>query len=96
MKNNIGVALIVFSAFFLTFCGEEDEETCSADDFCSETVTVTVCCTDGSCVYQYDGEEYPDTDQGLDDLTDALACTTAKSELIPSLRTLAAGVRNGL
>jgi len=86
MKNRIGIlTMLVLSTFCLTFCTEDPEE-CTADEFCSEPVTA--CCTDGTCVYEYDGVEYPDTDQGLSDLSDAIGCA-ARVDLIPSLKALA-------
>jgi hypothetical protein len=62
-----------------TGCELDPEETCQQDMFCDGTVSVTACCTDGEdCYYSYKGKKYPDTEQGLADLIDALDCTTAK------------------
>ena len=41
---------------------------------------VEVCCTEGSsCVYKFNGNEYADTNDGLNDLAEALGCATKSS-----------------
>lgn len=63
-----------------TGCEEDPKESCEQDLFCDSTVEVTACCTDGAdCYYTYNGQNYPDTQQGLQDLIAALDCTTTKS-----------------
>lgn len=58
-----------------------DDESCEQQDMseiltCDGEKNVEVCCVAGSdCVYKFDGQEYPDTEQGLNNLADALGCT---------------------
>jgi len=83
MKKSIFIiAMLVLGGIFAlnTGCEEDPKESCEQDLFCENTVEVTACCTDGAdCYYTYDGQNYPDTDQGLLDLIEALDCTTTKS-----------------
>lgn len=78
--------LIIFTMLFIagvaavnTGCEEEPLEACEQDLFCDGTVEVTACCTDGQdCYYTYNGVDYPDTNEGITNLIEALDCTTAK------------------
>jgi len=78
------IALIGIS--FLACEKEEDDESCEQQDMnevlnCGEEKNVEVCCISGaSCTYKYNGTEYPDTSEGLNDLADALGCTYKSSE----------------
>lgn len=66
-----------------TACEEDPKEACEQDLFCDDTVEVTACCTDGAnCYFTYRGVDYPDTDQGILDLSEALGCSTTKSVTI--------------
>ncbi len=86
MKKRFSIiALLLFICGFValnTGCEKEPEESCQQDMFCDGEVAVTACCVDGGgCYYTYNGKDYPDTDQGLEDLIDALDCTTAKKSV---------------
>jgi len=81
LKSVIAIAFIALLAIPYSSCNKEDEESCEQQDMnevlnCGEEKNVEVCCVSGSsCTYKYDGNEYPDTDQGLNDLADALGCS---------------------
>ena len=63
-----------------TACEDDPKEACEQDMFCDDTVEVTACCTDGKdCYYTYNGVDYPDTNEGLADLIEALDCAKSKS-----------------
>ena len=63
-----------------TACEMEPNEECLQEDFCDGEKQVTACCTDGTdCYYTYLGVNYPDTPEGLADLTKALDCVNTKS-----------------
>jgi uncharacterized lipoprotein YehR (DUF1307 family) len=81
LKSVAAVVFIAFLAVSYTACEKEDEESCEQQDMnevlnCGEEKNVEVCCVSGSsCTYKYNGTEYPDTNDGLSDLADALGCT---------------------
>jgi len=83
MKKSIFIISMLLAGAVIalnTGCEEEPKESCEQDLFCDNTVEVTACCTDGTdCYYTYNGQNYPDTQQGLQDLIEALDCTTTKS-----------------
>ncbi|MFC2151061.1 hypothetical protein ACFLSE_00925 [Bacteroidota bacterium] len=73
------LTFVLTGAIFVvnTSCEDDPKEACEQDLFCDDTVEVTACCTDGAnCYYTYNGINYPDTDQGLLDLIEALDCST--------------------
>ena len=75
----ISTILLVFTAVAVlnTACEEEPKEACEQDVFCEGEPEVTLCCTDGSdCYWTYNGKNYPDTSEGIDELYDDLGCTT--------------------
>jgi|SRR6056297_24620 len=78
MKKGLMILAVLFIGGVValnTGCEEEPKETCEQDMFCDGTVAVTACCVEGGdCYYIYEGVEYPDTEQGLQDLIDALDC----------------------
>ena len=83
-KKLIFISVLLVGAFSMlvlnTACEDDPKEACEQDLFCDDTVEVTACCTDGTdCYYTYNGNDYPDTDQGLSDLVEALDCATTKS-----------------
>lgn len=83
----IGILLVGGSiATIHTGCEEDPKEACQQDMFCNDSVAVSACCTDGKdCYYTYNGKEYPDTDEGLNQLIEDLDCTTAKASDIESV-----------
>lgn len=53
------------------------KEACEQDIFCEGEPEITLCCTDGTaCYWTYNGNNYPDTPEGLDQLYNDLGCTT--------------------
>lgn len=92
MKKKVFVlVLLLMGAFSLavinTGCEDDPKEACEQDLFCDDTVEVTACCTDGEdCYYTYGGVEYPDTEQGLIDLLEALNCESTKSASVENGR----------
>ena len=66
-------------------CEKAADESCEQQDMneilnCGSEKNVEVCCTTGSsCIYKYNGIEYPDTNVGLNNLADALGCTYKSS-----------------
>jgi len=83
MKKKVFILSLLLIAAIITVhtaCEQDPIEACEQDLFCDGTVEVTACCTDGEdCYYTYNGQEYPDTEQGLLDLIAALDCPTKKS-----------------
>jgi len=84
MKKRLMVlSILLFGVLFVfnTSCEEDPKEACDQEEFCEGEPEVTLCCTDGEeCYWTYDGNEYADTDSGLDDLFNDLGCTsTTKS-----------------
>lgn len=82
LKSVLALVLIATIAIVYSGCLEDGEdESCEQQDMneiltCDGETNVEVCCVSGAdCVYKFDGQEYPDTSEGLDDLADALGCT---------------------
>ncbi len=63
----------------VTNCEKDPEESCQQDTFCDAQIEVTVCCTSLECVYKYNGKEYPDNEEGENQLAEDLGCSSAKS-----------------
>lgn len=84
-KSLITIAIIIFISFSYSACEKSAEDSCEQQDMneildCGSEKNVEVCCTTGaSCVYKYNGQEYPDTDAGLNNLADALGCNYKSS-----------------
>lgn len=84
LKSFMVIALIAIMPFVLTSC-EPTGESCAQQDMnevltCDAEKNVEVCCTEGAdCVYKYNGTDYPDTEDGLTNLADALDCTYKSS-----------------
>jgi hypothetical protein len=72
MKKKIYFLPLALLALFGTVqygCQEEPEEICeSFDAQCGAPIPATSCCTENNCYYEYDGEAYPDTDEGTANL----------------------------
>lgn len=82
LKTVLAFLLIATIPLVYSGCADDGEdESCAQQDMneiltCDGETNVEVCCVAGAdCVYKYDGQEYPDTDDGLNDLADALGCT---------------------
>ncbi len=89
MKNFKSFAIVVMIALIplaFTACEDMIDESCEQQDMnevlnCGAEKNVEVCCTEGAaCVYKYNGTEYPDSNEGLSNLADALGCTYKSSE----------------
>jgi len=107
MKKSIILiaTLIAGLALFSVSCEVVPQESCEQEMFCNDTEEVTACCTEGAdCVFKYNGVEYPDTEQGMIDLINALDCTDAKSDcfeqekvyMMDQLRSLMTRAHDGL
>jgi hypothetical protein len=63
---------------FISGCVTTPEESCEQDEICAGK-TVTVCCTDTNCYYEYNGVKYGDDTESLAALAAALGCTQASA-----------------
>jgi len=85
LKSFTAITVIALISFSFSGCEKSEAESCEQQDMneilnCGEEKNVEVCCTTGSsCVYMYNGVEYPDTNVGLNNLADALGCTYKSS-----------------
>ena len=85
-KYMASIAIISIISITITACTETAVENCEQQDMneilnCDEEKNVEVCCETGAiCIYKYAGQDYPDTEAGLNDLADALGCTYKSSE----------------
>ncbi len=85
LKSLSAIIIVVLISAVFSACEKTTNESCEQQDMneilnCGEEKNVEVCCTTGSaCVYMYNGVEYPDTNEGLNDLADALGCTYKSS-----------------
>jgi hypothetical protein len=82
LKSIVAGLLIVFVPIMYSGCEDTGtDESCEQQDMneiltCDGETNVEVCCVAGAeCVYKFNGTEYPDTADGLNDLADALGCT---------------------
>ena len=81
LKSLVAIAIIASISFPISSCQEAITETCEQQDMneilnCDAEKIVEVCCETGvACVYKYNGQDYPDTEEGLNNLADALGCT---------------------
>ncbi len=63
---------------FLASCTTIPAETCEQDEICTGK-SVTACCTETSCYYEYNGVEYGDDTESKKKLAAALGCTQASA-----------------
>lgn len=87
LKSVLAIMLIATIPVVYSGCADDgDNESCAQQDMneiltCGGETNVEVCCVSGAdCVYKFNGQEYPDTNQGLNDLADALGCTYKSAE----------------
>lgn len=86
LKTMMAIAIIALIPLVYSGCEDAADESCEQQDMneiltCGEEKNVEVCCTSGAdCVYKYNGQDYPDTEAGLNNLADALGCTYKSSE----------------
>ncbi len=95
LKSIVAGLLIVFVPIMYSGCTDDgDDESCEQQDMneiltCDGETNVEVCCVSGaSCVYEFNGQEYPDTNDGLNDLADALGCSYKSIEAQESEKAL--------
>ena len=85
LKTLAAIAFITLISMAYSSCTDTTDESCEQQDMneildCGAEKNVEVCCVSGAdCVYKYDGEEYPDTETGLNNLADALGCAYKSS-----------------
>lgn len=81
----VAITIITILSLPISGCVETPSESCEQQDMnqilnCGMEKNVEVCCETGAdCVYKYNGQDYPDTEAGLNDLADALGCTYKSS-----------------
>lgn len=63
---------------FVSGCETTPTESCEQDEICTGK-TVTACCTDNNCYYEYNGVEYGDDTESMAKLAAALGCTQASA-----------------
>ncbi len=84
LKTLAAIVVVALVAFTYS-CEKDDTESCEQQDMneildCGSEKNVEVCCTTAAgCVYKYNGQEYPDTNTGLNELADALGCSYKSS-----------------
>ncbi len=85
LKSLVAIAIIVLISLPFSSCEDLGDESCEQQDMnlvldCGSEKNVEVCCTtDADCVYKYNGQEYPDSNAGRSDLSDALGCNYKSS-----------------
>ena len=85
LKSLAAILIIALISFSYSACEKVDNESCEQYDMneilnCGSEKNVEACCVSGSgCVYKYNGQDYPDTQEGLNDLADVLGCTYKSS-----------------
>jgi len=79
-KAKFFLPIILLGLFiaFISGCETTPEESCEQDEICTGK-TVTACCTDTNCYYEYNGVEYGDDPASLAALAAALGCTQASA-----------------
>ncbi len=84
-KARIYLPIFLMGLFFvwISGCTETPVETCAQDEICTGK-SVTACCTDTKCYYQYNGVEYGDDAASLAQLAAALGCAQASSSTYES------------
>ena len=77
-RAKIYLPIILLGLFiaFIPGCATTPEESCEQDEICTGK-TVTACCTDTNCYYEYNGVEYGDDKESMAKLAAALGCTSA-------------------
>ncbi len=65
-----------------TSCSKDPEETCDKySPQCEEALEATLCCEGASCKYNYNGVEYPATDEGRAELAEILCPAASEASL---------------
>jgi hypothetical protein len=63
---------------FISGCSTTPEETCEQDEICAGK-TVTACCNENECYYEYNGVKYGDDPASRAKLANDLGCTFSAS-----------------
>ena len=63
---------------FISGCETTPAESCEQEDICVGK-SVTACCTENNCYYEFNGVKYGDDAQSLSNLANALGCTNASA-----------------
>jgi hypothetical protein len=74
----LSVLLLGVFLAFVSGCSTTPEETCEQDEICTGK-TVTACCTEAECYYEYNGVKYGTDAQSMTSLAVALGCTQASA-----------------
>jgi ADP-ribosylglycohydrolase len=61
---------------FISGCDTTPTESCEQEEICVGK-SVTACCTETNCYYEFNGVEYGDDTQSMLNLANALGCTQA-------------------
>jgi len=79
-RANIYLPVLMFGLFFIFIsgCTTTPTESCVQEDFCPGK-TVTACCTDTECSFEYNGVKYGDDQESKDKLADLLGCVQASA-----------------
>ncbi len=76
IKNYLPLILIGLFIAIIPRCTTTPEESCEQDEICAGK-TVTACCTETECYYEYNGVQYGDDSESLAALAAELGCTQA-------------------
>ena len=63
---------------FISGCSTTPEETCEQDEICTGK-TVTACCNEVECYYEFNGVKYGDDAESMTSLAVALGCAQASA-----------------
>lgn len=79
-KAKFFLPIILLGLFiaFISGCTTTPTESCEQDEICTGK-TVTACCTDTNCYYEYNGVKYGDDAESKAKLAAALACSQANA-----------------
>lgn len=79
-KSAFYLSVLLFGIFlaFVSGCSTTPEETCEQDEICTGK-TVTACCSENDCYYEYNGVKYGDDAESVARLATDLGCTQASA-----------------
>lgn len=72
------VFLFGFFLIFISGCDTTPTESCEQDEICTGK-SVTACCSDADCYYEFNGVQYGDDAASMASLAVALGCTQASA-----------------
>jgi hypothetical protein len=101
-KSVIFLSTLLLGVFlvFVSGCDTTPEEECVQEEMCSGK-TVTACCDESNCYFEYNGKIYGDDAESTEELLEDLGCTNTtmatyesdKRDLVLRLQALRDGVR---